>query len=281
MHEGMCSTKHSSQTPSRSRPLQGCLSVVLALACGTSCGSVSQASTSTVSSARDQAAHDQASMPSLSVDDSLVDDVVGESDASTSHEDALDAGWAYLGVGGTGFGAQAEKVVVSFRVGLQREIQAFAIALDGTVSDAERKALRHALRCRRTSRTHRMDQGLFAKLADLSKHFDGRTIEVVSAYRHGVHANPGSRHRHGRAIDIKIDGVKATEIRDYLWSRYSEEVGVGYYRQQQFVHLDHRTNFPATAWTQKSHNAENNYRPRWARAQHSFELLIAAVDTEI
>tara|TARA_R110002096_G_scaffold44526_11_gene120360 strand:- start:25063 stop:25929 length:867 start_codon:yes stop_codon:yes gene_type:complete len=184
--------------------------------------------------------------------------------------------WAYVGLGSAQDSSDrpdGEAVLVSLQLGPRMAAHEFYIGLDGTVAKADAKEIRRLFRCRRTARTHRISQGLLAKIADLSRHYEGHTIEVVSAYRHGENAKPSSRHRHGRAIDIKIEGVKATEVRDYLWARYDEEVGVGFYRQQQFIHLDHRENFPATAWTQKHHNAENTYHPRWSRVAKPSPLV--------
>ena len=58
-----------------------------------------------------------------------------------------------------------------------------------------------------------------------------------------------------------------------------QEVGVGFYRQQQFIHLDHRTDYPATAWTQKSFNALNTYKPGWSRKSRRDELVVALAET--
>lgn len=190
--------------------------------------------------------------------------------------DPAEALWAYVGLGSVQDSSERPDggtVLVSLQLGSRMATHEFYIGLDGTVASADAKEIRRLFRCRRTARTHRISQGLLAKIADLSRHYEGHTIEVVSAYRHGENAKPSSRHRHGRAIDIKVQGVKATEVRDYLWGRYDEEVGVGFYRQQQFIHLDHRENFPATAWTQKHHNAENTYHPRWARVAKPSPLV--------
>lgn len=182
----------------------------------------------------------------------------------------------------SGFADQVdnETVPVTFRLGPRMASKTFEIGLDGEVSPEDAKQLRRLFRCRRSGRSRRMHRGLYAKLADLAQHYEGRTIEVVSAYRHGPHAKRGSRHRDGRAIDIKVAGVPAAKVRDYLWARYDSEVGVGFYKQQQFVHLDHRTNYPATAWTQKHHSAQNEYKPRWARSSRRSRLVVALADDQ-
>jgi uncharacterized protein YcbK (DUF882 family) len=77
-------------------------------------------------------------------------------------------------------------------------------------------------------------------LARVSDHFGGRVIHIVSGYRHaGGYTRESSQHTHGHAIDIHIDGVPNTELRDYL--RSFDRVGVGYYPRSTFVHFDVRT----------------------------------------
>ncbi len=166
-------------------------------------------------------------------------------------------------------------IPVTFRRGPRLPSRTFEIEPDGTVDPATLKELKGYFRCRRSGRSHRISQGLLSKIADLSSHYEGHTIELVSAYRHGRYASRTSRHRHGRAIDIKVVGIPAVKVRDYLWARYEQEVGVGFYRQQQFIHLDHRTNYPATAWTQKRFNALNTYKPGWSRKSRRDKLVVA------
>lgn len=174
--------------------------------------------------------------------------------------------------------AELRTVAVTLRLGPKMDSHTFEIPLSGEVDAAVLKEIRRLFRCRRSRRTHRIHTGLLAKLADLADHYDGRTIEIVSAYRHGPHAKPKSRHRHGRAIDIRVIGIPAAKVRDYLWARHDQEVGVGFYKQQQFIHLDHRTDYPATAWTQKHRTDDNEYHPRWSRASRREKLVVALSD---
>lgn len=175
---------------------------------------------------------------------------------------------------------ESSAITVTFRLGPRMQSRSFEIEEDGSVDPADMKSLRGLFRCRRSGRTHRINKGLLSKVADLAKHYDGRTIEIVSAYRHGHYASKTSRHRQGRAIDIKVVGIPAAKVRDYLWARYEQEVGVGFYRQQQFIHLDHRTDYPATAWTQKRYNAQNSYKPGWSRQSRRAKLVVALAGTE-
>jgi hypothetical protein len=71
-------------------------------------------------------------------------------------------------------------------------------------------------------------------------HWPGRRLEVVSGYRHpDVAKNPHSPHMKGLACDFRVEGVKTAELRDYL-RRSFDKVGVGYYPNSTFVHLDVR-----------------------------------------
>ena len=88
-------------------------------------------------------------------------------------------------------------------------------------------------------------------LARVSDHFGGHVVQIVSGYRHaGGYTRDSSQHTHGHAIDIRIEGVPNTELRDFL--RTLGRVGVGYYPRSTFVHFDAR-----------DHNA---YWVDWSRA---------------
>jgi len=100
-----------------------------------------------------------------------------------------------------------------------------------------------------------------AMLADLAEKYESKTIEFVSAYRVQAGESATSPHRDARAIDFRIRGTKLTEVRDYLWRKYTD-VGVGWYPSEQFIHMDTRPQIHDTAWTFMS--GENHYHPYWA-----------------
>jgi uncharacterized protein YcbK (DUF882 family)/LysM repeat protein len=80
---------------------------------------------------------------------------------------------------------------------------------------------------------------LIELLARVSDHFGGHVVQIVSGYRHaGGYTRDSSQHTHGHAIDIRIEGVPNTELRDFL--RTFDRVGVGYYPRSTFVHFDVR-----------------------------------------
>jgi uncharacterized protein YcbK (DUF882 family) len=98
----------------------------------------------------------------------------------------------------------------------------------------------HFLRCHYTNVEHRMDPRLMRLLFQTGHHWPGRRLEVVSGYRHpDVAKNPHSPHMKGLACDFRVEGVKTAELRDYL-RRTFDKVGVGYYPNSSFVHLDVR-----------------------------------------
>jgi uncharacterized protein YcbK (DUF882 family) len=80
---------------------------------------------------------------------------------------------------------------------------------------------------------------LIGLLAQVSDHFGGRKISVVSGYRlAGGYTSHASRHVAGAAIDLRVDGVTNKQLADYL--RHFEDVGVGFYPNSTFVHFDIR-----------------------------------------
>jgi uncharacterized protein YcbK (DUF882 family) len=138
-----------------------------------------------------------------------------------------------------------------------------AIWRDGSTDAATAAQLKHLFRCRTTHAEHPIAKKTLAMLADVAEHYDGKVIEYVSAYRVGHNESRTSPHRDARAIDFRIRGVQLREIRDYLWTTYTE-VGVGWYPSEQFIHIDTRPTMHDTAWTFL--RGSNHYHPYWAEA---------------
>ena len=96
------------------------------------------------------------------------------------------------------------------------------------------------LRCHHTEKKHAMNPRLMRLLYQTGRHWPGRRLEIVSGYRNpSVAKNPHSPHMKGLACDFRVDGIKTAELRDYLRKTF-EKVGVGYYPNSTFVHLDVR-----------------------------------------
>ena len=112
------------------------------------------------------------------------------------------------------------------------------------------------LRCHHTNRRYPMSPRLTRLIYETGRRYPGRRIEVVSGYRHPrVAKNPRSPHMRGLAADIRVVGIKNTELRDYFRTRF-KSVGVGYYPNSSFVHLDVRRGASAF-WIDYSRPGEN------------------------
>ena len=78
---------------------------------------------------------------------------------------------------------------------------------------------------------------LIRLLVKVSDTFGGRAIHIVSGYRQSSYFED-SRHRHSAAVDFSIAGIPNAVLCEYL--RELDDVGVGYYPNSTFVHLDSR-----------------------------------------
>lgn len=91
-----------------------------------------------------------------------------------------------------------------------------------------------------TGQTHAIDARLVTLVSMVSDHFGGRELGVVSGFRpyspHQYTAH--SNHNAGKAMDFVVRGVPNEVLRDYC--RTFRNVGVGYYPNSSFVHLDVR-----------------------------------------
>jgi uncharacterized protein YcbK (DUF882 family) len=143
------------------------------------------------------------------------------------------------------------------------EYATITIVSDGTMDKANDKAMRHLMRCRRSGRVpKKIDRELLVMIADVAAHWPGKTIDYVSGFRKYKGEKRTSLHRAARAFDFSVRGVKLRELRDYAWTNY-RQVGVGWYPELGFIHLDHRKpGMKDTAWTYK--RAKEHYNPWWA-----------------
>jgi uncharacterized protein YcbK (DUF882 family) len=154
-------------------------------------------------------------------------------------------------------------VTVNLRALNGSEVASFAIATDGAVDAANESALEHFLRCRRTGREHVLSVGVLAMLVSVAQQWPGRVIDIVSAFRAPPFGVPHSKHFVGHAIDLRVEGVKTSKLRDFVWQNH-HEVGVGYYFDEDFVHMDWRPGEPDASWSAGRESDTPDYNPRWA-----------------
>lgn len=82
-----------------------------------------------------------------------------------------------------------------------------------------------------------ISERLIRLLVRVSDTFGGRQLRVVSGYRSSSYFSD-SRHKSSEAVDFSMPGVPNAVLRQYLL--LLDDVGVGYYPNSSFVHLDVR-----------------------------------------
>lgn len=83
-----------------------------------------------------------------------------------------------------------------------------------------------------------LSERLLRLLVRVSDTFGGRPVRIVSGYRTSSYFSD-SRHRRSEAVDFSIPGVPNAIVRQYLL--LLSDVGVGYYPNSSFLHLDVRS----------------------------------------
>ena len=197
----------------------------------------------------------------VEVADAIDDDSVKPGDAgvtTTDDADSLDADSSE----GTDLDRPANTGPVAVKMWSEnhREGATVKIGRDGSTDAKSAKMIKRLFRCKRTNRQRRPDKGVLKFIAEVSARWPGATIEIVSAYRGMKREKRTSNHLKGRAVDFRIKGVKIAAVRDYMWKHF-RDVGVGYYPESGFVHVDHRTD-PDIAWTER--NGKMRFHPGWA-----------------
>jgi LysM repeat protein len=161
-------------------------------------------------------------------------------------------------------------------VGYHKSFKGYVIGKNGVIIGRARKEISSILTP--MGRRPPIDSRLIKLLARVSDTFGGRPLRVVSGYRGSSYVK-GSRHKSGRAVDFSVIGVPNEVLRDFL--RTLDKVGVGYYPNSSFVHLDVR-DYPAY-WVDYSGPGEApRYRQRRApskdRTSKAPALPAAAMD---
>jgi uncharacterized protein YcbK (DUF882 family) len=133
---------------------------------------------------------------------------------------------------------------------------------NGRVWEEGRQALSSFLDRTKNHDAPALDGRLLTLMQKVSDHWSGRRIEVVSAYRQPLNeGQAGSRHAKAKALDFRVAGIPNTTLRDF--ARSLGEVGVGFYPNSIFVHLDVRET--RAFWVDWSGPGE---APRYGRLDH-------------
>lgn len=131
--------------------------------------------------------------------------------------------------------AQAPKRAGEIEVFAQTHRWKGKLVVNGKVQASGRAAVSRLLGA--TGGAPPVPERLLQLLSHVSDVFGGRPVRLVSGYRTNSYFKD-SRHRHSSAIDFSIPGVPNSAIRDYMLQLGN--VGVGYYPNSSFVHLDVR-----------------------------------------
>ncbi|MCA9597927.1 MAG: DUF882 domain-containing protein [Myxococcales bacterium] len=110
----------------------------------------------------------------------------------------------------------------------------------GKVTTQGQTGFERVLASWRTGQREHIHERLIRMLTKVSDHFGGRPIKVISGFRpyRPTQYTAHSRHNAGHAVDFYIPGVPNEVVRDYC--RTLHKVGVGYYPNSTFIHLDVR-----------------------------------------
>jgi uncharacterized protein YcbK (DUF882 family) len=132
-----------------------------------------------------------------------------------------------------------------------RDWQGYAVVKGNRISPGGLRGFRHALYSWRTGAETDISPSLIRLLVKVSDTFGGRTLHIVSGYREHSYAKE-SKHKKGHACDLSVEGVPNDVLRDYLLTL--DQVGVGYYPNSSFVHLDVRPQ--STQWVDRASPGE-------------------------
>jgi uncharacterized protein YcbK (DUF882 family) len=148
------------------------------------------------------------------------------------------------------WGKPKKRGVVTFhRIWSKQTVRVRILDDHGKVRKGALRQMRDLMRPRESKKRKEPNQRLLRLLAQVSDHFGGRPLHIVSGFRvAGGFTNDSSRHVAGEAVDFRIPGVSIPELRDRC--QKFDHVGVGYYPRSQFVHLDvRRQNARWTDWS--------------------------------
>ncbi len=122
-----------------------------------------------------------------------------------------------------------------------------------------------------------LDPGLLSRIDALARRYPGRLVSLVSGYRP---QSQGSLHQTGRALDLRIAGVRNDELAAAC--RGLVDTGCGYYPNSSFVHIDVRA--PGTgsvSWIDASGPGEvPRYVAAWPPPQDDVRAATGGVSGE-
>lgn len=139
-------------------------------------------------------------------------------------------------------------------VNLNAEVRANIYKSDGTYDDESLAMLDELFRCTATGEVRAVNAKLYEHLSRVNDQFAGKPVELVSGFRYAERSS--SRHFHASAMDVRVPGVSAYELRKFAETLDQGKdgpdggMGIGIYPATGFVHIDFRApGDPSFRWT--------------------------------
>lgn len=126
----------------------------------------------------------------------------------------------------------------------------FPYLSDGTLDPEVLAKLKRLMRDKETDAEHAIHPRLLKLLYRLADRFDAKQINIISGYRESPSGKSESKHRKGHAVDFMMPGVPLAAVARE--ARKLGHVGVGFYPNSGFVHLDIRGDGPSYFWVDRS-----------------------------
>jgi uncharacterized protein YcbK (DUF882 family) len=139
-------------------------------------------------------------------------------------------------------------------VNLNAEVRANIYKPDGSFDDETLAMLDELFRCTATGEVRAVNAKLYEHLSRLGDHYGAKPVELVSGFRFAERSS--SRHFHASAMDVRVPGVSAYELKKFAETLDQGKdgpdggMGIGIYPASGFVHIDFRApGEPSFRWT--------------------------------
>jgi uncharacterized protein YcbK (DUF882 family) len=139
-------------------------------------------------------------------------------------------------------------------VNLNAEVRANIYKADGSFDDETLAMLDELFRCQATGEVRAVNAKLYEHLSRIHDQYGQKPVELVSGFRYAERSS--SRHFHASAMDVRVPGVSAYELRKFAETLDQGKsgpdggMGIGIYPATGFVHIDFRApGEPSFRWT--------------------------------
>ena len=137
---------------------------------------------------------------------------------------------------------------------LSAEVRASIYKADGTFDEETLAMLDELFRCGATGEVRAVNAKLYEHLSRINDAYPDKPVELVSGFRFAE--RDSSRHFHASAMDVRVPGVSAYELRKFAETLDQGKdgpdggMGIGIYPTTGFVHIDFRApGEPSFRWT--------------------------------